>query len=263
MSQNSTPLRLLQITDTHLFADPQARLYGACTRETLQAVLAQARTRPAPDLVLVTGDLVHDGSRQGYAALASLLAELRAPACCLPGNHDLRGALAAIAGERCQVGGCRALGGWRLILLDSTVAGEDHGRLAPAQLQALAAALQKGVEPHVLIALHHPPVPLGSRWLDRIGLQNAVDFFAVLEDCPRVRVVVWGHAHQVFESERRGVRLLGAPSTCVQFLPGAARFALDTRPPGMRWLSLYADGRIETEIEWLPAARGGALTAAG
>jgi Icc protein len=36
-------------------------------------------------------------------------------------------------------------------------------------------------------------------------------------------------------------------------LPENEFFALDDRPPGMRWLELYADGRIETEVAWVPA----------
>lgn len=48
-----------------------------------------------------------------------------------------------------------------------------------------------------------------------------------------------------------GARLLGAPSTCVQFLPGAAHCAVDTRPAGYRWLDLHDDGRIDSGVRRL------------
>jgi Icc protein len=54
---------------------------------------------------------------------------------------------------------------------------------------------------------------------------------------------------------RNDVRFLSTPSTCAQFLPGNEFFALDDRPPGMRWLELYADGSIETEVAWVPGVR--------
>jgi Icc protein len=47
------------------------------------------------------------------------------------------------------------------------------------------------------------------------------------------------------------VRVMTTPSTCVQFAPGSAKFAIDPRPPGYRRLTLHADGRIETEACWL------------
>ena len=54
---------------------------------------------------------------------------------------------------------------------------------------------------------------------------------------------------------RNRVRFLSTPSTCAQFLPGSEFFALDDRPPGMRWIELYDDGRIETEVAWVRGAR--------
>jgi Icc protein len=44
---------------------------------------------------------------------------------------------------------------------------------------------------------------------------------------------------------------MGTPSTCVQFKPLVDDFELDTRPPGFRFLTLYDDGQIDTQVEWL------------
>ena len=58
---------------------------------------------------------------------------------------------------------------------------------------------------------------------------------------------------------------MSTPSTCAQFLPRSDFFALDERPPGLRWLELHADGRIETEVAWVPQRRliGALLALAG
>jgi 3',5'-cyclic-AMP phosphodiesterase len=57
------------------------------------------------------------------------------------------------------------------------------------------------------------------------------------------------------------VRLMTTPSTCAQFAPGSAKFTIDPRPPGYRWLTLHPGGTIETEARWLagvaPAAGPG------
>jgi Icc protein len=44
---------------------------------------------------------------------------------------------------------------------------------------------------------------------------------------------------------------MSTPSTCAQFLPSSEFFALDERPPGMRWIELCDDGSIETEVTWV------------
>ena len=89
---------------------------------------------------------------------------------------------------------------------------------------------------------------MGSEWLDGMGLADAAAFFAVVDRFPAVRAIVWGHVHQEFDGERNGVRLLAAPSTCVQFRPGTERYAKDRRAPGYRWLELRPDGTIVTAV---------------
>jgi Icc protein len=62
--------------------------------------------------------------------------------------------------------------------------------------------------------------------------------------------------HQAGDRTRNNVRFLSTPSTCAQFLPSSDFFALDDRPPGMRWLELHEDGRIDTEISWVTGEAG-------
>ena len=47
---------------------------------------------------------------------------------------------------------------------------------------------------------------------------------------------------------------MSTPSTCLQFLPNSDSFAVDSRPPGYRWVDLMANGRIDTEVVWVPDA---------
>ncbi|MGB9429201.1 MAG: 3',5'-cyclic-AMP phosphodiesterase [Gammaproteobacteria bacterium] len=251
MAADSTPVRLLQITDTHLFAEPGKTLYGVNTRQSLQSVLDAAVRRPKPGLVLVTGDLVHDQPPPAYQALADMLRQLSVPVAVIAGNHDELKDLHTVTGAGIRVGGVHALGKWRIVLLNTLVSGKIAGHLDKSELEFLETALRAASDSPVLIALHHQPVPVGSAWLDRIALDNADEFFDVVDRAGNVRGVLWGHVHQAFESRHREVRLLAAPSTCAQFLPGSKDFALDSRSPGMRWLTLHADGRIETQIEWV------------
>jgi Icc protein len=248
-------VRLLQITDMHLFGDPNGELLGQSTRSTFELVLDLAqRTRWPVERILLTGDLVHDETPAGYRYLADRMAPLGTPYSCLPGNHDAPRLMEAVLG-----GGLLSsepnvrCGQWNLVFLDSTIPGEDGGHLDERQLEILERALASDPERHALVCLHHQPVPVGSAWMDTMALDNPDAFFRVIDRHPQVRSVLWGHVHQEYTSRRRDVLLLATPSTCIQFLPGSETFAVDPRTPGFRWLDLQADGQIHTGVCRIPA----------
>ena len=243
---------VLQFTDPHLTGSPDIQVRGIATAATLARCVAHAKRRhPRPDAVLLTGDLVHDDA-QGYAALRARFADAGAPVHCLPGNHDDPTDVARnLDGPPFVHDFARRYGAWMFVMLDSTIAGEHGGHLDAAQLARLDAALAAQPDAHVLACLHHHPVPHGSAWLDALMLDNAAEFFAVLARHPGVRGLAWGHTHQPFEGMHGGIRLMGTPSTCMQFTQNADHFEVDDRPPAYRWIGLGEDGSIETGVEWV------------
>ena len=104
---------------------------------------------------------------------------------------------------------------------------------------------------HVLICLHHPPVKVGSAWLDSVGLDNGPQLLSELATDGRVRMALFGHVHQAYDAMHDGIRIVGTPSTCRQFLPASDEFAVDDRPPAYRRLSLQPDGDVDTEVIWV------------
>jgi Icc protein len=230
---------------------------GVTTYETLLAVLEHAAHDPRwpVDLILATGDIVQDESRAGYERFRDTLRPLGLPVLSIPGNHDDPKLMAELLNQPpFQFCGERRVGPWSLLMLSTFLAGEDAGGLGPARLNGLKAALRAHAGQHVLICMHHHPLPMGSAWLDGVALRDAPDFLRLIEAHPEVRGVLCGHVHQASDRERDGVRFLSTPSTCAQFLPLSTFFALDDRPPGLRWLNLLPDGRIETEIAWVRGA---------
>lgn len=249
---NMSQLRLIQFTDPHLYGNETESLRGVQTAPALAHALARARARDWPvDAVLVTGDIVQDDPA-GYAHFRRLLRNAGAPVLCIPGNHDDPEALRReLDCEPFVVGGQFDLGPWRVVLLDTWVAGSAAGRLSAASLTQLDQALRTAAGRHALVCLHHHPVSMSSSWLDAVGLRNAADFWKVLDRHHNVRAVLWGHVHQCFDALRGDVRLLATPSTCAQFMPGSEEFALDSLPPAYRTLQLRADGTLTTEVVWV------------
>lgn len=248
------PVVLLQITDMHLHAAADSRMRGVTTYETLLAILEQVQrdTRWPPDAIVVTGDIVQDESRAGYERFRATLQPLGVPVFCIPGNHDDPQLMLEVLAEApFQVCGEMAMAGWMLIFLNTFSPGDDGGKLGAAALEELDEKLSEHSNKHALICMHHHPLPMGSAWLDGVGLRDAQEFLACVERHEQVRGVLWGHVHQASDRTRAGVRFLSTPSTCAQFLPDSDSFALAKQPPGLRWLRLEAEGGIDTAIDWL------------
>jgi Icc protein len=250
----AAPAVLLQVTDPHLHAAADSKMRGVNTFETFLAVLQHVRSdsRWPPQAIVATGDLVQDESRAGYERFKACLGSLGVPVYCVPGNHDDPALMHAVLSEPpFQVCGETTLGAWRLIFLNTHVGGDDAGTIGPAALADLDSGLSGDTERPTLICLHHQPVPMGSAWLDGVGLTDAAAFLEIIGRHSQVRGVVWGHVHQALDEQRGDLRLLSTPSTCAQFLPKNEHFALDSLPPGCRWIELYPDGRIETSVDWV------------
>jgi Icc protein len=251
-------IRLLQFTDTHLMPDPAASLRGVRTLPSLEACLAHARRRHFPaDLIAVTGDLVQDHPA-AYGTLELLFDRLGAPVLLIPGNHDVPSELErCLSHEPFQVGGTRVLGNWAIVMLSTwfAAAADGEGQLGPDELRRLQAELATHRDRHVLVGLHHQPIPMEAAGLDALGLLDAGPFTAIISRHPQVRAVVWGHAHQALDVYRGATRYLCTPSTCMQFRPRDPGFVVDGRPPGYRVLDLHDDGGIATEVVWLEGYR--------
>ena len=252
LAMTHRPIRLVQFTDTHLLGSPDGRVRDMDTAASLQAVLvAAAADIAAADALLLTGDLVQDDPT-GYARIRALTGTLGKPVLCVPGNHDDAPALrAALSQPPFQSAGLLDLAGWRIVLLDSSLPHRTEGALTATALQTLEATLADAGERYILVVIHHPPVPLGSRWIDELGVTNAASLWQVLDRHSSVRGVVFGHVHQAFDALHGKVRLLGTPATCFQFLAGSDEFEIDPAPPAWRCLTLHPDGSITTQVHRL------------
>ena len=242
-------MRLVQITDCHLHADPLARSRSGFPLRQLEAVVAHAR-RQRPDLLLVSGDISQDATPASYRHALDAFASFDCPWFWLPGNHDHRQHMADARALLDQVD----LGDWRLLLLDTQVAGQPHGEVGEDQCQWLSEQLAADQRP-TLIVMHHPPLAVGADWMDAIGLHDRDAFWAAVTPHAHLRAVLCGHIHQAFagrhamQEEGAEVTVYGVPATADQFLPGAETFTIDQASrPGYRIVELAHDG-LATWVE--------------
>ncbi|MBC5824160.1 MAG: phosphodiesterase [Candidatus Eremiobacteraeota bacterium] len=223
----------IQISDTHLFEDPAARLWDvapdAMLDRTLDVLLAAAAD---PEFVLVTGDCSGDGSRQSYLRLRDKLNGLSAPVHYLPGNHDDPVLMAKLFAGRELAPHAKLVQvfdtcGWRLILLDSAVPGQDGGCIGSDQRIWLGKTLEAAPLTPTIVAMHHNPLPVGSAWLDAMTIADAEPLLKILDGAAQVKSVLFGHIHQQFDVRRNGTAYMSVPSTFFQFKPRSPEFAGD------------------------------------
>ena len=242
------PIRIAQISDTHLGETASYQLLGMDTDFSLRQVLKLlAADESQAELLLLSGDISNNGYRQAYQRLYQLL-EKRDNVVWLPGNHDSVNLMKSVCAERWFRPRIE-IGGWQIVSLDSSVPGSSKGTLGPDQLAFLESVLQAHPDLHTLIALHHHVLPVGSNWLDEQLLSDQRTLFDLISSYPQVKAITSGHVHQATDVENNGIRVLTAPSTCIQFAPNSPEFLVSTEAPGLRWLELYPDGSLQTHVE--------------
>lgn len=175
---------------------------------------------PAPDLVLITGDLTNDGDDAAYEQLALMLERLHPPYYPLIGNHDPReparrtfahlGCLPS-RGRLCYVIDDFPI---RVVALDSMVERRPYGTLGPEQLAWLDARLKERPKKPTLVALHHPPIRTGIGHMDHSMLRDSDELAAVIARHPQVERVLCGHVHRPVQQRFAG--------TIAQIAPGIA-----------------------------------------
>ena len=234
-------VRILQITDTHLFAGETDTLLGINTLNSYHAVLdAIAKQQLPADLIAATGDLVQDQTIRAYQRFTDGIARLPAPCVWLPGNHDYQPSMAKELAAAGISSSKQVLLGeqWQILLLDSQVQGVPHGELSDDQLIWLDNCLAQQPGRHTVVMLHHHPLASGCTWLDQHSLRNSHMLAEVLTRYQNIDAILCGHIHQDMDVMWNGIRILATPSTCVQFKPHCTNFTLDTAAPGWRYLEL-------------------------
>jgi 3',5'-cyclic-AMP phosphodiesterase len=243
-------------------SDPHLRV-GAGDREAAQALAAAVRSvlalRPAPDAVVVTGDIANSAAAAEYERARELLAPLSMPVHVLPGNHDDRDALReffAPPGLDSEAGAplqyTVPVGELRLVVCDTTRPGYDDGALDGGRLGWLKAQL--AVEPAVptVIAMHHPPITIGLPALDAIALAQS-DRLALAELLPRapqVRRVIAGHVHRTAFGTVGGCAVVACTSCHEQALLeiGMPELAFVDEPPAFA-VHAAVDGGVVSHIQ--------------
>lgn len=196
---------LAQLTDLHVCPVGVTANRVVETNMLVERALRMvSRMRPAPDAVILSGDLAENGLVAEYEVLVGLLGRyLDCPVYAVPGNHDRRenfraalGHLPGITSDPEFVQYAIETHPVRLVMLDTLVPGGGYGRLDAGRLAWLERTLAAAGTKPTIIVMHHPPFDCGIAHMDRIKLEDAAAFAAIIARHPQVRRILCGHVHR-------------------------------------------------------------------
>ena len=242
------PIRMVQISDSHLMADRTRDFLGYNPYQHLHKIIKQLGNTPI-DCVLSSGDLAQQSSEKTYHDYFDEIAQLKAPHFWIRGNHDDGDAYPRLIDEEELI--AVHMGNWYALLLDSHISGQIKGQITAQQFDLMRDFIEQHPDSHFVIGMHHPCFEVDSPWLDQHKLINAQQFLDFIALFPQIRLVLCGHIHQEFRFRFQHIDVMSCPSTWALFEPQSDTFALAQHPPGYRLITLYPNGDVETTVEYL------------
>jgi 3',5'-cyclic AMP phosphodiesterase CpdA len=198
---------IAQLTDTHITV-PKNEI-GDCyvKLEALRnCVSAINKLNTAPDVVIHTGDLVHNGSDEEYRLTKSIMDELRVPYFITPGNRDTVTALiknfslhSYQNAETAFLQYATDVLGYRLIASDTSTGNNNLGLLDFQRLAHLDNLLNEQPERSTVIFMHHPPINLSNFEPLKHEYENyrmVENFSEIIDRHPQVIGILCGHIHR-------------------------------------------------------------------
>ena len=246
---------IAQISDLHI--RDHVGMFGGLvdTSETLRkAVQLLNSLEPQPDVILATGDLTDDGTKEQYSQLLEIISSLNAPLLPLPGNHDdhsefLNAFSSKLPDEIPETHCSYVINNFpvRLIALDTSLPGRHDALFSEDHELWLSKVLSQEKDKPTLIFTHFPPFETGINFMDLSGLKSADSLEKIIRNNPQVKLVVSGHLHRPIQTSFASTMVSVCPSTGNQLkldLNPKNGSAVD-EPPGFQ-LHVWKNDRFVT-----------------
>jgi len=218
---------IAQITDVHLGFEPGNPFEA--NRLRLDAVIsALSAVDPAPDVLIVSGDLTESGTVGAYRDVRDALAVLPFPVIVAVGNHDVRANFLEVYPGLGDDNGFvqHVVEGFplRIVVADTLEEGRHDGAFCARRAEWLDARLAEAPDRPTLLVLHHPPIPSGIDWMTTAsGAPWTERLKVVVERHRQVTCALSGHLHRSMTAVWAGIPLITCSST-------APQIALDFKP---------------------------------
>ena len=240
---------IAQFSDCHLFADKNAKHFGANVWQNLTRVLTDIAQRETVDCAVFTGDLTQDHSELSYQYFVEAIAQAKfsIPVYFLAGNHDDKKMMAKhLTAPNFQMNSTISHDFWQLQLVDSK-SDTPSGLVSQKSLTELAQRIDKNK--FQLLMMHHHPVNIGY-YIDKHGLINQQVFWQTINQLNNenmnIKAIACGHVHRASQLIKDQVAIYTCPATSVQF--GETKEKMDSIVPSYRLFYLNSNGTMTSKI---------------
>jgi len=195
-----------QVSDTHIALDTPDK--GQRFADFAAVIADINALDPLPDLIVHTGDIVHNGLAAEYGEACAILHRAKAPVYVVAGNKDnraeLRAAFAAdgyLAPEPGFVQYAVEEYPLRLVVLDTLCTDSNKGDYCERRLDELHRLIEAAPPRPVAVFLHHPPfeVLVGPERMHFEREEAMAGLREALCGSGRVVAIFCGHVHRPTE----------------------------------------------------------------
>ena len=167
----------------------------------------------APDIVVVTGDLTHNGYYPEFAGAKELIDRIDCEnKVIVPGNHDSRSVgyllFEDLFGARSS---CHASSGVTVVGVDSSQPDIDDGHVGRERYDGIAKSFE--TDDFKVFALHHHLIPVPMTGREEEILVDSGDVLELLDSCG-VNLVLCGHRHVPYVWRLNEMFVVNAGTAC-------------------------------------------------
>lgn len=194
---------IAQISDTHIAYDTPDR---AQRLSDFKAVIGDINSLdPQPDVIIHTGDVVHNGRTDEYTTAATILAEAKAPTFVMMGNKDERSNMRKVFSSRNYFDPHSPFIDYsiddypvRLIALDTASLNSNKGDFCAVRALNLSRMIEADPDKPIALFTHHPPfeVLVGPQREHFESADKRKKLCQALQHSKRIIAIFSGHVHR-------------------------------------------------------------------
>jgi 3',5'-cyclic-AMP phosphodiesterase len=211
-------MRILFASDFHIMENPEGKLKGVNVRRNAERVfsyIADLNQKYSIDLLVLGGDLSHDGSEASYRYINDSLETVDLLTRMVPGNHDRSDGIFKTSFS--GLPSTERLGlVWRAHFIDSRVPCEEFGQIPVSTFDYLRSAVLAEKLRHLLV-LHHDIFQLNPP--HRPGITSGIHDLLKVFQSPSVEyaIILSGHRHRFAAVTIQNITLVNSGAVSCQF----------------------------------------------
>lgn len=217
-------MKIIQLTDFHLFENEKEKIHGYCSYDCLKLVIDYIVTHNFmnADAVLITGDISEDRSSGSYYLALRQLSRMKLPIYEISGNHDNKFIMNSVFMKSSIINhvGNLNIKEWKVFHLETVQDGHDSGLCSMEQLLSIEKNIVKNNITKIALFMHHHPVPVGTPLVDSCMLMNNKDLLRLCEKNNSIKAIACGHAHTDYSEIYNHCIIDVCPATCFQWSKG-------------------------------------------